>query len=47
MATSALGNLVDGTPDELTDILSHLRRKVYAVSILDLRRSPGGAIPDR
>ena len=39
-----LGNLVEGTPDELSDILAALRRDGLRGLILDLRWCPGGAL---
>jgi len=39
-----LGNLVEITPDELTDILAALRRDGLRGLILDLRWCPGGAL---
>jgi carboxyl-terminal processing protease len=39
-----LGNLVDSTPDELSEILAELRRDGLRGLILDLRYCPGGAL---
>jgi carboxyl-terminal processing protease len=39
-----LGNLVESTPDELSDILTTLRRDGLRGLILDLRWCPGGAL---
>jgi carboxyl-terminal processing protease len=39
-----LGNVVEGTPDELSDILTELRRDGLRGLILDLRWCPGGAL---
>jgi carboxyl-terminal processing protease len=39
-----LGNLVESTPDELTDIVAALRRDGLRGLILDLRWCPGGAL---
>jgi carboxyl-terminal processing protease len=39
-----LGNLIEGTPDELSDILTELRRDGLRGLILDLRWCPGGAL---
>jgi carboxyl-terminal processing protease len=39
-----LGNLVEATPDELSDILAALRRDGLRGLILDLRWCPGGAL---
>jgi carboxyl-terminal processing protease len=39
-----LGNLVEGTPEELSDVLEGLRRDGLRGLILDLRWCPGGAL---